>query len=52
MKTLRSKLIAAFVAAGLSAPSAFVAYDITLPSEGFHQEVYLDFNSLSFQFDI
>lgn len=42
MKALKSKLIAAFVAAGLSAPAAFVAYDLTLPSEGFHQEVYLD----------
>lgn len=42
MKALKSKLIAAFVAAGLSAPAAFVAYDLSLPSEGFHQEVYLD----------
>ena len=52
MKHLKQKLIVAFIAAGLSAPAAFVASDITLPSEGFHQEVYLDFNSLSFQFDI
>jgi len=42
MKSLKQPLIAAFVAAGLSAPAAFVAYDLTLPSEGFHQEVYLD----------
>lgn len=40
--SIKSKLIAAFVAAGLSAPAAFVAYDLTLPSEGFHQEVYID----------
>jgi len=39
---LRSKLIASFFALGLSAPAAFVAYDLTLPSEGFHQEVYID----------
>ena len=34
MKAIKSKLIAAFIAAGLSAPAAFVAYDLTLPSEG------------------
>ena len=28
MKAIRSKLIAAFIAAGLSAPAAFVAYGI------------------------
>lgn len=42
MKALKSKLIAAFVAVGIPATGAFVAYDLTLPSEGFHQEVYLD----------
>lgn len=42
MNALKSKLIAAFVAAGLSAPAAFVAYDLTLTSEGFHQAVYID----------
>lgn len=42
MTKLKQKLIAAFVAAGLSSTAAFVAYDLTLPSEGFHQEVYLD----------
>lgn len=41
-KTLKQKLMAAFIALGLSAPAAFVAYDLTLPSEGFHQSVYLD----------
>ena len=39
MGGLKQKLIAAFIAAGLSAPAAFVAYEHTLPSEGFHQEV-------------
>ena len=39
---LKKKLIVAFLAAGLSSSAAFVAYDLTLPSEGFHQEVYLD----------
>lgn len=29
MKALKTKLIAAFIAAGLSAPAAFVAYDLT-----------------------
>lgn len=42
MTKLKQKLIAAFVAAGLSSSAAFVAYEHTLPSEGFHQEVYLD----------
>lgn len=42
MSSLKQKLIAAFIAAGLSAPAAFVAYDLSLPSEGFHQEVYND----------
>lgn len=39
---LRSKLIASFLALGLSAPAAFVAYDLTLPSEGLEQKVYVD----------
>ena len=39
---LRSKLIASFLALGLSAPAAFVAYDLTLLSEGFEQKVYVD----------
>lgn len=42
MKALRTKLIAAFIAAGLSAPAAFVAYDLTLPSEGYEPIPYID----------
>lgn len=42
MKAIKSKLIAAFILAGLSAPSAFVAYDLTLPSEGYEPLPYLD----------
>lgn len=40
--SIKSKLIAAFVAAGLSAPAAFVAYDLTLPSEGYEPIPYID----------
>lgn len=40
--SIKTKLIAAFVAAGLSAPAAFVAYDLTAPSEGVSLPVYLD----------
>lgn len=42
MSKLRTKLIAAFIAAGLSAPAAFVAYDLTLPSEGLVLSPYSD----------
>ena len=42
MKTIKQKLIVAFITAGLSAPAAFVAYDLTLPSESLSQSVYLD----------
>lgn len=42
MSTLRTKLISAFIAVGLSAPAAFVAWDLTLPSESLSQPVYLD----------
>lgn len=42
MKPLKNKLIAAFIAAGLSAPAAFVAYDLTLPSEGLVLRPYSD----------
>jgi lysozyme len=42
MNKLKTKLIAAFLAAGLSAPAAFVAYDLTLPSEGYVPSVYSD----------
>jgi len=41
-KTIKQKLIVAFIALGLSAPAAFVAYDLTLPSESLSQPVYLD----------
>ena len=39
---LKQKLIAAFIAAGLSSPAAFFVYDVTVPSEGVHTSVYLD----------
>lgn len=42
MKSLKQKLITAFIAAGLSAPAAFVAYDLTLPSEGYEPIPYID----------
>lgn len=42
MKVLKQKLIASFIALGLSAPAAFVAYDLTLPAEGLEQKVYAD----------
>ena len=42
MKSIKTKLIAAFIAAGLSSSAAFIAYDLTLPAEGFHQKVYTD----------
>lgn len=42
MSSIRQKLIASFLAAGISASGAFVAYDLTLPSEGFEQRVYVD----------
>lgn len=42
MNNIRKQLIAAFLAAGVTASSAFVAYDLTLPSEGLVQPVYLD----------
>jgi len=42
MSSIRTKLITAFVTIGLSAPSAFVAYDLTLPAEGLEQKVYID----------
>lgn len=41
MGNLKQKLIASFIALGLSAPAAFVAYDLTLPSEGLEQKVYI-----------
>ena len=42
MNSIRQKLIASFLAAGISATGAFVAYDLTLPSEGLEQKVYID----------
>lgn len=42
MSKVKQKLIASFIALGLSAPAAFVAYDLTLPSEGLEQKVYID----------
>lgn len=39
---IKQKLIAAFIALGLSAPAAFVAYDLTLPSEGLILSPYSD----------
>lgn len=39
---IRGKLIAAFIAAGVTAASSFVALDLTLPSEGFRNNVYSD----------
>lgn len=42
MKSIKTKLIAAFIAAGLSAPAVFFVYDVTVPSEGVELQVYLD----------
>ena len=42
MKAIKNKLIAAFIAAGLSAPAAFVAYDLSLPAEGLVLQPYSD----------
>lgn len=42
MKKLQHKLIAAFLAAGISASGAYVAYDLTLPSEGLVLSPYPD----------
>lgn len=42
MNGIRQKLIAAFLTAGIGASGAFVAYDLTLPSEGLEQKVYVD----------
>ena len=42
MNGIRQKLIASFLAAGISASGTFVAYDLTLSSEGLEQKVYVD----------
>lgn len=39
---LKSKVFAALLVAGVSAPSAWIAVDHTMPSEGFHTNVYVD----------
>lgn len=41
-RSIKQKLIVAFVAAGLSSSAAFFVYDVTVPSEGVHTSVYLD----------
>ena len=40
--SLKQKLIASFIALGLSAPAAFFVYDVTVKSEGIELQVYLD----------
>lgn len=42
MKQVKQKLLVAFISLGLSAPAAFVAYDLTLPAEGLETRVYTD----------
>ena len=42
MNSIRQKLIAAFLTAGIGASGAFVAYDLTIPAEGMEQKVYVD----------
>lgn len=42
MTKLKQKLIVAFLTVGLSSSAAFVAYNLTLPSESLSQSVYLD----------
>lgn len=42
MKLLKQKLITSFIAMGLSATAAFVAYDLALPSEGLVLHPYSD----------
>lgn len=42
MKSTRAKLIAAFFAAGISVQGAYVADDVTLPSEGLMLAPYMD----------
>lgn len=40
--SLKKKLIIAFITVGLSAPAAYVGYDLTLPSEGLVLSPYSD----------
>ena len=42
MKSLKQKIIAAFFAAGLSMSSAYVAVNLTVPSEGVSLDTYFD----------
>lgn len=42
MNSLKQKIIAAFFAAGLSMSGAYVAVNLTVPSEGVSLETYLD----------
>ncbi len=42
MRQIKRHIIAAFIAAGLNASAAFVAYDLTLPSEGLVLQPYSD----------
>lgn len=42
MKSLKQKIIAAFFAAGLSMSGAYVAVNLTVPSEGVSLETYFD----------
>lgn len=42
MKQYKKALITAFAAAGIAAPAAYVANDLTLPSEGVVKTVYKD----------
>lgn len=42
MRNIKQKLIAAFIAAGLTSPAAFVADDVTLPSEALVTTPYTD----------
>lgn len=40
--SLKKKIFVALLAAGVSAPSAYIAVDHTVPSEGFYTSVYVD----------
>lgn len=40
--TIRSKIFTALIAAGVAGPSAMVAVDLTVPSEGFMTTLHLD----------
>jgi len=46
MSKVKQKLISSFIALGLGAPAAFVAYDLTLPSEGLEFSPYPDTGGL------